>query len=542
MSKSFTKILTICSLVLVILAVVVASAICLTTTVSYKVTVNAILNGIENLPAGANKDVTIKINGKETNKLNVQKGQKVTIECSAENYNYEGWTNGVYTEASQLSTEVCTFEVNADAKVSLVFDAHTFHQVTVGYAADETVTGGKVAFKATGDSFYGSNGSYLVKEGTNLTLSYEVAGYDFVNWGSEENKDATYVLENITEPVNVSANVSAIKYNVKYGAEAEAVSVKYGETLPVLEDKLNGKGYLTFEGWMLGEKKYEKATFDVAKDARDVTLVADFADQSQLQYSFKQGGNVVAIYNTETGLDLKINTVNGSQELVGFRIKGFDGLLDESKTDFNATTQRHVATLLAQENTTNISVEAIWELKPEYKTTWTINVAGGNGSNGQYTLTNGKLTVVTAPVRQYYRLLGVKLGGQEFALNANGTAFADYNALYAYIAQNYSASDPTIEAEADWELAVNATFKLPQAYGDVVEIENKKMAIETTSLLQFLADNGYDYTLNTQFEINIEGSKATIVSGATNCANFTIKDALDKFKIVNNTIQIVVKF
>lgn len=493
MSKSFTKVLTICSLVLVVMAIIVASAICLTTTVSYKVTVDAVLRGIENLPDGANKEVVIKINGKEARKYNAQKGEKITIEYAGlDDYDYAGWMNGQYLETTELSTKLCAFEINADTKISMVFDAHKFYQFNVGYNSDATVTGGKIDVKVEGSDYYGSNGVYQVKDGSEFTVSYTTTGYDFVNWGSEEKTANPYKIESVWGPQTFNAKFNAIKYNVKYGEEAP-VSLKYGETLKVLGDEYvesstNGGYWKTFEGWQFNGKKHDKAVFDVAKENRDIALTANIKDQSQIEYTLKQNGTPLAIFRANQGLELNnenIDKIKGHNELVGFKVGAVEYALNAEKNNFvlEDNVYKNFSKVLADGAATDINVQAVWKLRDEYATTYTINVNTTYGEAGQFTINNEKLTIVKAPARKYYKLTGIKIGEAVLNLKADGKSFEDNDALYAAIAAAQKTEENVLTAEAVWDITVETT--IAYGNGDTAKVDAADIDKEG-SLVEFL--------------------------------------------------------
>lgn len=499
MSKSFTKVLTICSLVLVVMAIIVASAICLTTTVSYKVTVDAILRGVENLPDGANKDVVIKINGKEGKTYNAQKGEKITVEYAGlDNYNFVGWMKGQYLETAELSDKACSFEINADTKVSVVFDAHKFYQFNVGHTSDTTVSGGKIDVKVEGTDFYGSNGVYQVKDGSEFKVSYTAVGYDFVNWGSADKTANPYVIEKVWGPQSLTAEFNAIRYNVKYGEQAQPVSMKYGDTLKAVADEYIistelGNYWKTFEGWKIGNTKYDKAIFNVAKENRDITLTAHIEDQSQKTYNFKKNGTLLAEFSTKDGVVLNedsLSKLQGHNEIVGFKIKGVSYALNEDKNNFveKDDVYKNLTKVLADGMATDIAVEPVWELAAPYSETFTINVNTTYGENGQFTIHNEKLTIVKAPTRNYYKLTGIRIGGEVLDLTEDGKSFKDYDKLYQAIVAAEKTEENVLSAEATWENIVKPTLKLGN--GDEYPVENNIELDKDGSLAEFLAANG----------------------------------------------------
>ena len=100
MSNKLTKILTYCTLVLVILAVVITTAICLTTALTYKVSVDVVIQNAATVSPDAN--VTVKVNGKElstqyenqTLVANVKRDSEATITFELTDYELVGLYNG----------------------------------------------------------------------------------------------------------------------------------------------------------------------------------------------------------------------------------------------------------------------------------------------------------------------------------------------------------------------------------------------------------------------------------------------------------------
>ena len=95
MSKSLTKILTICILALIIPVAIVVTAICLSNAVTYTLTLA--IDGFEE-NAGA---ITLKVNGKDYVKpVQISRNSLVTLSVDSTGYDFGGWFLGTANEIS----------------------------------------------------------------------------------------------------------------------------------------------------------------------------------------------------------------------------------------------------------------------------------------------------------------------------------------------------------------------------------------------------------------------------------------------------------
>ena len=147
MSKTLTKILTICGMCVVVVAAVVASAICATAAIGYEVAVDTVtlLNEQFNSPEGK---VKVKINGEYTDKLLVKKGEEATITFEAKDFEFQGYYNGdkgsyegteVIVDENGVVAETYKVVVNENMNFTAVFKASKFYKVNLAYNANQDI-------------------------------------------------------------------------------------------------------------------------------------------------------------------------------------------------------------------------------------------------------------------------------------------------------------------------------------------------------------------------------------------------------------------
>ncbi len=124
MSTKFTKILIYVVLAITIVVTTVCAAILIAGGAGTDVSVD-----VHYLSrTAADNDVTVKINGQETNELRVKEGSTVTLTFETVGYDFEGWfagNEGEWSTASEaLESEVSySFTVEKSTKITAVFDA-----------------------------------------------------------------------------------------------------------------------------------------------------------------------------------------------------------------------------------------------------------------------------------------------------------------------------------------------------------------------------------------------------------------------------------
>lgn len=124
MSTKFTKIL-----IYVVLAItIVVTAVCAAILIAGGAGTDVSVDVHYLSRTAADNDVTVKINGQETNELRVKEGSTVTLTFETVGYDFEGWfagNEGEWSTASEaLESEVSySFTVEESTKITAVFDA-----------------------------------------------------------------------------------------------------------------------------------------------------------------------------------------------------------------------------------------------------------------------------------------------------------------------------------------------------------------------------------------------------------------------------------
>lgn len=318
MSKTLTKILTICGLFVVVVAAVVGSAICATAAIGCNVIVDIVknMNTDFNSPNG---NVKIKINGVETDKLLVKKGQEATVTFEATDFEFKGFYSGAegnYTEEDLIKDQdgilVNEYKivVNEETNLTAVFDSSVFYNVklaskTNGYDIKD---GRAISLSAEGSSVYQveNKDEYWVKKDSKITLSHSQTGYNFKNWFVGDVADNVNTSAEITvEGNNVyTADFDVIKYMIAYDG-AERVETVYGTSLkqgPEASYSVEN-GYKVFAGWTRNDAKVDKAIFE--GENTNIDLTSTYTNQSEKTYTFKSGDKSIA-YKTVSGSRLDL--------------------------------------------------------------------------------------------------------------------------------------------------------------------------------------------------------------------------------------------
>lgn len=193
MSKTLTKILTLCGLFVVVVAAVVASAICATAAIGYEVSVDVvkIMNDDFNSPEGR---IKIKINGKETNELLVKKGKEATITFETTDFEFQGYYNGgegtyeqedIILDENESLVTTYKFVVNEATELSAVFKAAQFYKLSVKYQINTTeITDGRFVsvWVENGYQDETDTDTYWVKKDGSAVLKHDERGFTFDSW------------------------------------------------------------------------------------------------------------------------------------------------------------------------------------------------------------------------------------------------------------------------------------------------------------------------------------------------------------------------
>lgn len=377
MSNKFVKILTICSLIILIPAIVVATAICLTASIAYKVSVDKVI--LSEAIHSPEANVTVKINGEECNSLYVKKDQEVVITFEIKDYEFEGLfegTKNTYIGSKKLelnSENAYRFVVSEDTNLTAVFDASQFYKISLNYQADvapNTDLQRTIDLTATGESVYldpEEDGVYWAKANENVTISADSVGYNFDAWTYEtvgrKEENSFEILAN--ENASYTANFSVIKFNLTYdnGTSSTVNDVVYGTPLQDLEDVYD-QGWEAFLGWEFNERIYTSATFD--GNVTDITLTPAYKYQKEITYTFNieeseyaEAGTVT--YNTATGLDLSEAPTRDFYNLVALIINGNRFDFDIENNGF-ADAQNSIDRYLVDSDANTFNVTPVWEM------------------------------------------------------------------------------------------------------------------------------------------------------------------------------------
>lgn len=375
MSNKFVKILTICSLIILIPAIVVATAICLTASIAYKVSVDKVI--LSEAIHSPEANVTVKINGEECNSLYVKKDQEVVITFEIKDYEFKGLfegTKNTYIGSKELklnSENAYRFVVSEDTNLTAVFDASQFYKISLNYQADVAPNADlqrTIDLTATGESVYldpEEDGVYWAKAGEEVTISADSVGYNFDAWTYEtvgrKEENSFEILAN--ENASYTANFSVIKFNLTYdnGTSSTVNDVVYGTPLQDLEDVYD-QGWEAFLGWEFNERIYTSATFD--GNVTDITLTPAYKNQKEITYTFNieeseyaEAGTVT--YNTATGLDLSKAPTRDFYNLVALII---DGNRFEIESNGFADAQNSIDRYLVDSDANTFNVTPVWEM------------------------------------------------------------------------------------------------------------------------------------------------------------------------------------
>ena len=276
MSKSLTKILTICILALIIPVAIVVTAICLSNAVTYTLTLA--IDGFEE-NTGA---ITLKVNGKDyVEPVQISRNSLVTLSVDSTGYNFSGWFLGTPEEISAEDEEISdkksfTIKINEDLTLTAMNEIIVY---SISYD-EETPTQVK----------YGSELKVIPDED-------RANGIVFKGWKMEGSENVyTKALFGTEEDVALTSVQGLIKYNISYNGE-EPVVVEFGTALKDFEDQDRENG-LVFEGWKINEDEtvYTEAKFLDYDENQVINLVSsqknlfeDVVKEITVKYDFYGG-------------------------------------------------------------------------------------------------------------------------------------------------------------------------------------------------------------------------------------------------------------
>ena len=287
MSKKLIKILTFSALALIIPVAIIVTAICLSTAVSYSLTIDT--KGFEDVGS-----VSIRVNGVEyLEPVFVSRNSEVTVSISTVGYDFKGWFEG---DAKGISEN--DKAINEKATYSF-----TITEDTVITANNEIIN-----YTVT----YGEEEPVKVKYGSALKVQEDQDvenGIIFYGW-TKEGSDKVYNTADFAErEVALVAKQDKIKYQVSYDG-AEAVELVWGDALKAdgINDRENGK---VFAGWVIGEgtevvseAKFGK-TFEVINlNSTLKTMVystISYSDATAVTTDVAYGSNLPVLENKDNG-------------------------------------------------------------------------------------------------------------------------------------------------------------------------------------------------------------------------------------------------
>lgn len=431
MSKTLTKILTICGLCVMIVAAVIASAICATAAIGYYVSVDVVktMNEDFNSPLG---DVKIKINGEETEKLLVKKGTEAVVTFEIKDFQFQGFFEGnnvMYDSLAPIIDENGTlvesykFVVDSETELTAVFKADVFYKFTVKHNTDSAIDAERViGIGAQGDHCYNDAdtvGLYWAKRGSQISLVHQEVGFRFNNW-YEGTVDQGVTRD---EVVTVDEN------NKLYTADFSKIN-KYTVTIAPSYDTeaIGGQLQASAVGGAISYEAYEGTKINLMCSATGYEFVnwtsngTEVGTTAVIEYEITENAEVKANFNairyniSYDGAEA-VSTVWGSalsspastyDANTGWKVFTGWKLNGETVTQAKfAGTDRNITLTGEYLNQNNITyVFAVGDKTITYKT------VGGD-----------RLDLTNAPSKNYYDLTGIKLDidgtNYEFAISGN---------------------------------------------------------------------------------------------------------------------------
>ena len=314
MSKSLTKILTICILALIIPVAIVVTAICLSNAVTYTLTLA--IDGFEE-NAGA---ITLKVNGKDYVKpVQISRNSLVTLSVDSTGYDFGGWFLGTADEISAedkaISNEKSfTIKINEDLTLTAMNEIIVY---SISYD-EETATQVK----------YGSELKVIPDED-------RTNGIVFKGWKMEgSEKVYRKALFGTEKDVALTSVQDLIKYNISYNGE-EPVNIEFGTALKDFEDEDRENG-LVFEGWKINgdETVYVEAKFLDYDENQVINLVSS---QRLIKYNISYNGEEPVSVEFGTALkDFEDQDRENGLVFEGWKINGDETVYTEAKfLDYN---------------------------------------------------------------------------------------------------------------------------------------------------------------------------------------------------------------
>ena len=273
MSAKFTKILTYVVLAVTIVVIAVCAAVLLSSGSAVQISVDT--HYISR--TAADNDVIVKINGEQTNKLNVKEGSTVTLTFESMGYDFRGWFGGNSgewsTAAEAVETEVSyTFTANENTELTAAFDAT---QYVVNFTGIEGVASDTFTYaeqlptaSATGtEVFLGWKQSATSTEfvatmpaASTKTVTFEAVVVDYA--------DYNFLFQ---VPATDYSTSGTIQYTVNTGVNVESAAMN------------PQRDYYNLSAVVLNEKTFEFASEDVTSQIANELLSMDLINASNYQ-------------------------------------------------------------------------------------------------------------------------------------------------------------------------------------------------------------------------------------------------------------------
>lgn len=550
MSKTLTKILTICGLCVVVVAAVIASAVCATAAIGYNVTVDVVklLNEDFNSPDG---NVKIKINGEETNELLVKKGDEAIITFEATDFDFQGFYNG--DENSYVGTqpvedgngslvEIVKFVVNEETNFTAVFKAQKYFKMTLARAGTIEDTERSVSLGVKGASVYPDEqtpNTYWVKEGVDVELTHSEYGYKFNKWyvgnvadNTEKNPEfkveennKTYtasfsVINKYTVTIASAYDASADGGNISAVANGDKTSITVwdGEKIKL---STSATGY-NFVNWKVnGTVIGETAVIEEYTVGGNVTITANY---KVIRYNISYDGAEAVSTVWGSALRSPAPTYDAS---TGWKV--FTGW------KFNENT---VEKAVFNGTDTNISLTGDYN----FQSATTYTFATADKTITYKTVAENRLDLTNAS-KNYYTLVGIRfnINNTDFVFDIAGNdlvAVEGGKTLEQLDTALRDANVATIAATPIYKLNFGIKFTITSAKGsgltaDTAEFEKGLTDdIANIKLLGGVAirDSG-DYSNITE----ISGYDFTFQSGLADKTVMSVLEALREARIIEET-------
>lgn len=424
MSKTLTKILTICGLCVVVIAAVVASAICATAAIGCYVSVDVIenMNLNFNSPIGKTK---IKINGEETNKLLVKKGSEATITFETTDFEFKGYyigSEGNYTEEDLVKNQEGSivseykFVVDEETNLTAVFDASVFYKVNLGSRVDVVAgNGSSISLGIKGADVYKveNKNEYWVKKGGVIALDHSSIGYSLNKWFVGDYADQVSTITTglkIEENKEYTADFNAVKYNISYDGAAAVEDVVWGSALKSVDSTYDAStGWVAFAGWKYNNQKVEKAIFG---NDKDISLTSSYTKQSDKSYTLNLGKGEITY---KTVADNRLDLTN-AQSKNYYTLAGINFTIGEANFVFDISgnnlvqveggkTLQDLDTALINENITTIVATPVYELNFNIK--FNVTVGETRYEDGSFVISQGSAEdIESMGVLDYFETAG----------------------------------------------------------------------------------------------------------------------------------------